>query len=82
MVDFRQINLTLTFPPLPQMDIIFLRNVLIYFEVDTKRAILSRIKQVLKPDGYLFLGGGETTINLDDAFEPVQFGKAVCYKLR
>ena len=64
------------------MDIIFMRNVLIYFELETKRAILSKVRRVLKPDGYLFLGGGETTINLDDAFEPIQFGKAVYYKLR
>ncbi|HAZ49980.1 MAG TPA: chemotaxis protein CheR [Cyanobacteria bacterium UBA11369] len=82
IVEFRQINLTSTFPLLSPMDIIFLRNVLIYFDIETKRAILSRVRQLLKPDGYLFLGGGETTINLDDAFEPVQFGKAVCYKLR
>ena len=82
MVEFRQINLTSTFPPLPQIDIIFLRNVLIYFDIETKRAILSRVRRVLKPDGYLFLGGGETTVNLDDAFEPVQFDQAVCYKLR
>ncbi|GET40439.1 MCP methyltransferase, CheR-type [Microseira wollei NIES-4236] len=82
IVEFRQINLTSTFPPLSPMDIIFMRNVLIYFDIETKRCILSRVRRVLKPDGYLFLGGGETTINLDDAFEPVQFGKAVCYKLR
>lgn len=82
MVEFRQINLTSTFPALPVMDIIFMRNVLIYFDLETKRGILSRVGRVLKPDGYLFLGGGETTINLDDAFQPVQFGKAVCYRWR
>ena len=82
MVEFRQINLTETFAPMPPMDIIFLRNVLIYFDVETKREILARVRQVLQPDGYLFLGGGETTVNLDDAFEPVQFDKTVCYRLR
>lgn len=82
MVEFRQLNLTKTFAPMPLMDIIFLRNVLIYFDVETKREILARVRQVLQPDGYLFLGGGETTVNLDDAFEPVQFDKTVCYQLR
>jgi chemotaxis protein methyltransferase CheR len=82
MVKFSQLNLTELFPPMPQMDIIFLRNVLIYFDVDTKRLILSRVKRVLDPQGYLFLGGGETTVNLDNTFEPVQLEKTVCYKLK
>lgn len=82
MVEFRQLNLTTPFPSLPSMDIIFLRNVLIYFDPETKQAILARVRQVLQPDGYLFLGGGETTINLDDCFEPVQVDKVVCYRLR
>ena len=82
MIEFRQINLTQAFAPIPQMDIIFLRNVLIYFDIEMKRNILAKVRRVLRPDGYLFLGGGETTVNLDDAFEPVQFDKAVCYRLR
>ncbi|HBB34833.1 MAG TPA: chemotaxis protein CheR [Cyanobacteria bacterium UBA8803] len=82
MVEFRQLNLTAAFGPMLQMDIIFLRNVLIYFDIETKKAILARLRRVLRPDGYLFLGGGETTVNLDDAFEPVQFDKTVCYRLR
>jgi chemotaxis protein methyltransferase CheR len=82
MVEFRQMNLTDSYLPLAQIDIIFLRNVLIYFDVETKRSILAKVKRILQPDGYLFLGGGETTLNVDDAFEPVQFDKAVCYRLR
>lgn len=82
MVEFRQLNLTETFVPIPQMDIIFLRNVLIYFDLETKKTILTRVRQILQPDGYLFLGGGETTVNLDDTFEPVQFQKTVCYRKR
>jgi chemotaxis protein methyltransferase CheR len=81
MVDFRKINLLDSWCELPKMDIIFLRNVLIYFETPTKKKILSKIKDLLKPDGYLFLGGGETTINLNDEFERIQFAKGSCYRV-
>ncbi|MGK7903493.1 MAG: protein-glutamate O-methyltransferase CheR [Hormoscilla sp.] len=83
MVEFSQLNLAKAWPPaMPQMDIIFLRNLLIYFSVETKQAILGRVRQLLRPDGYLFLGGGETTLNLDDGFKPVQLDKAVCYRIK
>lgn len=80
MVEFHQLNLIHPWSSLPSMDIIFMRNVLIYFDTETKKAILAKVRQLLKPDGYLFLGGGETTLNLDDSFERVQFNKCVCYK--
>ncbi|MEG3860859.1 CheR family methyltransferase [Microcoleus sp. herbarium12] len=80
-IDFRQINLTESFASVPQMDIIFMRNVLIYFDVRTKQSILEKVRRVLRPKGYLFLGGGETTVNLDPAFELVQFETGVCYRL-
>ncbi|HBE20618.1 MAG TPA: chemotaxis protein CheR [Cyanobacteria bacterium UBA11149] len=82
MVEFRQMNLTETFSSMPQIDVIFLRNVLIYFDIEMKRKILAGVRKVLRDDGYLFLGGGETTVNLDDSFIPVQLDKAVCYRLR
>ncbi len=81
-VEFRPMNLIESWPHLPAMDIVFLRNVLIYFDVPTKRKILGQIRQVLKPDGYLFLGTAETTMNLDEAYERVVIEKAVCYRLR
>jgi len=81
MVAFRQFNLIDSWSPIPLMDIIFLRNVLIYFDVEMKQAILAKVRQSLKPGGYLFLGGGETTINLDRGFKPVKFNKAICYQL-
>ncbi len=58
-----------------------MRNVLIYFDVQTKQSILARVRRVLRPDGYLFVGGGETTVNLDPAFKLVQFEKGICYQL-
>jgi chemotaxis protein methyltransferase CheR len=82
MIEFRQLNLVDAWPVMPAMDIVFLRNVLIYFNVETKKTILGKIRQLLRPDGYLFLGGAETTMSLDDAFERVQIEKASCYRLR
>lgn len=81
MVEFRQINLLQSWSSLPELDIIFLRNVLIYFDIATKKALLKKIKQQLKPDGFLFLGSGETIINLDKSFNRVQFDKSICYRL-
>ncbi|MGE0679666.1 MAG: protein-glutamate O-methyltransferase CheR [Candidatus Binatia bacterium] len=81
-VEFRQMNLLDAWAALPEMDVIFMRNVLIYFDVPTKKAILAKVRRLLRPDGYLFLGAAETTLNLDDGFERVQFDKAGCYRLR
>jgi len=79
-VDFRQMNLTGAWLQIPRVDVLFLRNVLIYFDLATKRAILQKVRQVLAPDGYLFLGGSETTFNIDDSYQLVQLGKAVAYR--
>jgi chemotaxis protein methyltransferase CheR len=82
IIDFREMNLAKPWPVMPPMDVIFLRNVLIYFDIETKRKILAQARERLRPDGYLFLGGAETTINLDDSFERVVIGKASCYRPR
>ena len=82
MVEFRQINLATAWPALPKMDVVFMRNVLIYFDVEMKRAILHRVRELLKPGGYLFLGTAETTFGLDERFERVQIDKAYCYRVR
>ncbi len=82
MVDFRHLNLLETWSAMPAMDIIFMRNVLLYFDTETKKSILTKIPPLLKSDGYLFMGGGETTINLVNSFARVQLGKAICYQLQ
>jgi chemotaxis protein methyltransferase CheR len=82
MVEFREVNLIHTWPPLPRMDVIFMRNVLIYLDLETKKNILGRVAHLLDPTGYLFLGGSESTINLDDSFEPLSSGGATCFQLR
>jgi chemotaxis protein methyltransferase CheR len=81
MIQFRELNLAEAWAPMPQMDIIFVRNVLIYFTVEKKKEIFSRLRHQLKPDGYLFLGSAETTLNIDDAFERVQLDQSGCYRL-
>jgi len=81
-VEFQILNLAESWPPLPPMDIILMRNVLIYFGVETKKRILGKVRQLLRPDGFLFLGGAETTFNLDDAFQRVQFDRTICYRVR
>ena len=82
MVETRLVNLDQEFVNISRMDIIFLRNVLIYFDAATKKRILARVRRAMRPDGYLFLGGAETTLNLDDSFERVQIGRAPVYRLR
>jgi chemotaxis protein methyltransferase CheR len=82
MVEFQRLNLIEAWPGLPKLDLIMMRNVLIYFEIQKKQQILARARSLLRPDGYLLLGGSETTINVDDAFEPVQFEQTSCYQLR
>ncbi|HVS36712.1 MAG TPA: protein-glutamate O-methyltransferase CheR [Gemmataceae bacterium] len=80
MVEFRRANLIDPWPALPPQDVILLRNVLIYFDEATKKAILGKVRRLLRPDGRLFLGAAETTFNLDDGFERVQAGRTACYR--
>lgn len=79
-VTFKVGNLTDAKLDLPRMDIILLRNVLIYFEKDVKEAIVGRAHKLLRPDGALFLGAGETMFNIDRRFEPVQAEKTMFYR--
>ena len=81
-IDFREMNLIDTWQISQPVDIVFLRNVLIYFDTKTKKEVLSKVRRILKPDGYLFLGGAETTMNVDSGFERVQLVRAGCYRLR
>lgn len=82
MVEFRQLNLLHSWHSLPQIDIIFLRNVLIYFNSDTKQSILDKVKTYLRSDGYLFLGSGETTFYLDPRFEAIHGKTSLYHRLR
>jgi chemotaxis protein methyltransferase CheR len=81
MIEFRPMNLIQPWPVMPPLDLVFIRNVMIYFDVDTKKTILRKIRNCLLPHGYLFLGTAETTSNLDPHYQPVTHGKAVAYRL-
>ncbi len=82
MVEFRPLNLIDPWPALPALDLVLLRNVLIYFDVPTKRAILERVRKVLRPDGYLLLGGSETTLNLHNGYDRAAIGPSIAYQPR
>jgi chemotaxis protein methyltransferase CheR len=81
-VSFKRLNLAAPFPAMGPFDIVFIRNVLIYFDVETKRSVLHRVASTLRPDGWLFLGSAETTIGIDERFERVVAGRTSAYRLR
>jgi chemotaxis protein methyltransferase CheR len=77
---FERGNLAQTPLGVPSCDIVFLRNVLIYFDLETKRTVLTHVRKVLRPGGFLVLGGAESTLNLDDAFQRMELGRAVVFR--
>ncbi len=70
MVQHRQLNLMQDFSHLGTFDVIFCRNVLIYFDQDTKVSIFERLSRMLEPDGVLALGAAESVVGISDAFRP------------
>ncbi len=70
MISFFERNLIADWPPGP-VDVLFMRNVLIYFDTDTKRRIFEKVKATLAPDGYLFLGTAETPYRIVEGFSKV-----------
>jgi chemotaxis protein methyltransferase CheR len=71
MVQFRAFNLLHDFTHLGSFDLVFCRNVLIYFDQETKTRVLDRIARITEHDGYLVLGAAETVIGLSDSFKPL-----------
>src|SRR4029077_8012385 len=80
MINFRKVNLMEAWPAMPEMDVVFMRNVLIYFDVATKKRIFDRLARTIRPGGYLFLGTVESTHNLSSSFQAIQVGNATCYQ--
>jgi len=70
MVQHRQLNLLQDFSHLGKFDVVFCRNVLIYFDQETKTGIFDRLAKVLEPDGVLALGAAESVVGISDAFKP------------
>lgn len=71
MVDYRKLNLLESFSHLGAFDIVFCRNVLIYFDQPTKTKVLDGISSLLAPDGYVVLGAAETVLGISDKLKPV-----------
>ena len=80
MIDFQQLNLTKAWPSMPRIDVVFIRNVLIYFDPPAKAQILRHVQQVMRPEGYLFIGGAETMIGLDVGFRREEIASCACYR--
>lgn len=80
MVRFDELNLIQSWPRLPAFDLIFIRNVLIYFDVEAKRSILQRARRQMATDGYLFLGGSEAMPGDNLGFDKLPIPRAGCYR--
>lgn len=71
-VQYREFNLLTDLTPLGQFDVIFCRNVLIYFDQPTKGKVLEAMAKLLPPDGILYLGGAETVLGITEKFKPME----------
>jgi chemotaxis protein methyltransferase CheR len=74
-------NLLGTPPPGGLFDIVLLRNVLIYFDAETRRQVLRRVRSVMRADGFLLLGAAESTFGIEDAWERVKVGRGFVYRV-
>lgn len=79
-IKFVELNLMKPFTSLGKFDVIFCRNVLIYFAQELKVDILSRMTECLEPSGYLFLGGAESMANYSNAFETVRYSGGLAFR--
>jgi chemotaxis protein methyltransferase CheR len=79
-IRFEELNLVESWPELPTMDVVMMRNVMLYFDAERRRETLGKVGTILRPDGYLFLGAAETTMDVDDRFKRVNYAQAGCYR--
>jgi len=80
MVTFEQFDLRAEMRGFGPFDLVLCRNVLIYFDRETKRSVLARIAQAMEPDGLLLLGAAENVINMDVDLRPKMFGRTTFYQ--
>ena len=79
---FRPMNLASAWPAMPRFDLILIRNVLIYFDLPTRKRILESAARCLDPNGYLFIGSSETMMGVTDIFEQQTADGATFYRLK
>ena len=80
-VSFRFMNLSAPWPAMETFDVVFLRNVLIYLSLESRKKILGKLRQVLRKGGYLFLGSAESTLNLDAGYRQIPFQDCFYYQV-
>ena len=81
MVTFKKLNLQENFNHVGNQDIIFCRNILIYFSMDFKQDILNRIANLLRPNGYLFLGASESIIMYTKQYDMLRHAMGLYYQV-
>jgi chemotaxis protein methyltransferase CheR len=79
-VEFAQFNLVRPWPHLPPMDLILLRNVIIYLDEESRASIFGRVKGALRPGGYLVLGASEALLDHREGLEQIQHGRTILYR--
>lgn len=82
MASFKKINLMLPFPGLGRFDIIFCRNVAIYFNLEDRKNVFKKLSELLEPNGYLIIGSTESLAGICPDFEPKRYLRSVFYQLR
>ena len=82
MVAFKKINLMVPFDGLGKFDIVFCRNVGVYFNMTDRKKLFENISKVMEKDGYLIIGATESLINVDPRYEPKRYLRSVFYQLK
>jgi len=82
LANFRKLNLLDSFQGLGPFDVVFCRNVAIYFSMEDRKALFNKIADVMQPDGCLFIGSSEYLVGISTRFEPQRHCKAVYYQLK
>ena len=80
LVKFQSLNLARAWNITGPFDLVLLRNVLIYFDTPAKNAIFQRLSRVVRPDAFVLLGGGETLLNVDAAFQREEHGRVAFFR--
>lgn len=79
-IDFVRLNLIVEWPVLPPMDLVLMRNVLVYFDATTRTAIMRKLRDAIRPGGYLLLGTSESQIDAPSGFTQIRLGSTILYR--